>query len=322
MCVHCKIFSCLFCTFKNLHNVRKKWLSSLISLQCEFSAPVSGHLNILEESNQYELKSLLRWAFSNTYQSFHLTLGISYFPRYSQSFPSLSVNNFVFQVIVTKKAEDIRHVLTQCPQTWIFTLADLSASPTPPTAFSSCLPIHFWILFLISSLLASSPQFVNSRYIFPILKHAYLTPCSLPALFFLMYQKAQTVLQTQILHFLISPLSFNALQCTFLPGHLLPLILQFTPSVSHGPLSGLHKLLLRVASYVSFMYSQFCNPQCSINSPLLLPPYAFSWGISLTVTNSTTTYMLMFPNPSFLSSDVDSYYHCLLDFLIKVSSKL
>lgn len=144
-----------------------------------------------------------------------------------------------------------------------------------------------------------------------------LTPPSLPALFFLMCRKVWTVFQTQILHLLISPLLFNALST--LP-HLKLLI---TPSLSNVPLPGLHDFLQGL--FIQPLWAlTFWKLQCSMNSPLLFPPYTFSWVISLTVKDSTITHMLIIPQILLsnlaLSSEVHCCCHCPLDFF--TNSKL
>lgn len=86
--------------------------------------------------------------------------------------------------------------------------------------------------------------------LFPLTSVPLLTPCSLPAPFFLMCQEAGTVLQIQHCSY-SSPhypwTHHSALSASDTSDHSLP--------VEHST-PGLHDLLCRVSSYISFTCSQ------------------------------------------------------------------
>ena len=196
------------------------------------------------------------------------------------------------------------------------------------SALPPCLITHFfWTLFLTShfSLPASSLQFGNSRYAFPIWKSASPDTMFPPGLILSHVPESKDSPPHSILHLLITWLPFSIPQGTFCPSTWPHLTLQITPSLSTTP-----PLASRTYSPGSLHTSPLCalkfwEPECPINSPLLFPPYTVSWVVSLTVVFSTIISMLTIPQILLsnlaLSSDGDWCCHCLLDFLTQVSSQ-
>lgn len=164
------------------------------------------------------------------------------------------------------------------------------------------MPFHSLLLSLILhfplhlSHLASSPQFANSRDAFAILKMLLLIPCSLQLL--LMHWTVWTVLQiqiTQILHFFTSPLCLNILQCAFLAEcSTASDTADYSFFVRHSTPGPPWCTFQSLFTHLLYVLLGFVKP--SVPAPVpALPQHTCPWVTSLTVTNSTTTYMLRIP---------------------------
>lgn len=120
-------------------------------------------------------------------------------------------------------------------------------------------------------------------------------PCSLQLL--LMHWTVWTVLQiqiTQILHFFTSPLCLNILQCAFLAecstaSDTADYSFFVRHSTPRPPWCTFQSLFTHL-----YVLLGFVKPSVPAQVPAL-PQHTCPWVTSLTVTNSTTTYMLKIP---------------------------